>query len=197
MKTTRSEGQRVARDIDLGSGIGSRNLTGLSWRRLPLGALLFGFVCLVYLPALRCGFIWDDDAHVVENPTVQSRDGLSRIWLDRRANHQYYPLVYSTFWVEYRLWGLNPAGYHLVNVAIHAATTVLLWRLLVALDVPGAWLAAAVFGGHPVHVESVAWITELKNVLSGLCYVLTLRLVLPLFGLDREPSSRRFLIARY
>ncbi len=184
-------------DIDLESITSSRNSTGLSWRRLALGALLFGSTCLVYLPALRCGFIWDDDSYVVENRTIQTWDGLTKIWFDVRANRQYYPLVYSTFWVEYRLWGLNPAGYHCVNVAIHATTTVLLWRLLVALNVPGAWLAAALFGLHPVHVESVAWITERKNVLSGLCYVLALRLVLPLFGLFREPSSRRFLIIRY
>jgi tetratricopeptide (TPR) repeat protein len=183
--------------IDLETSIGSQNSTGLSWRRLALGALLFGSTCLVYLPALRCGFIWDDDAYLVDNRSVQTWDGLTKIWFDRRANHQYYPLVYSTFWVEYRLWGLSPGGYHFVNVAIHAATTVLLWRLLVALDVPGAWLAAALFGVHPVHVESVAWITERKNVLSGLCYVLALRLVLPLFGLFREPYSRRFLIKRY
>ena len=84
-----------------------------------------------------------------------------------------------------------------MNVVIHATTTVLLWRLLVALGVPGSLLAAAVFGLHPVHVESVAWITERKNVLSGICYVLALRLVLPLFGLCRESSSRRFLIKRY
>jgi hypothetical protein len=185
MKTTRSERHRVKSDIDLESSIPSRKSTESSWRRSALGALLFALICSVYLPALRCGFIWDDDTYVFENWSVRTRDGLTSIWLDRGANHQYYPLVYSTFWVEHRLWGLHPAGYHLVNVLIHATTTVLLWRLLVALDVPGAWLAAAAYGVHPVHVESVAWITERKNVLSGLCYVLALRLVLPLFGLDR------------
>jgi tetratricopeptide (TPR) repeat protein len=177
--------------------IGIPRSTGLSWRRLALGALLFGSTCLVYLPALRCGFIWDDDSYLVDNRTVQTWDGLNRIWFDRRANQQYYPLVSSTFWIEYRLWGLNPAGYHLVNVALHATTTVLLWRLLVALDVPGAWLAAAVFGVHPVHVESVAWITERKNVLSGLCYVLAMGLALPLIGFSRGSPSRRSSIARY
>jgi Flp pilus assembly protein TadD len=187
----------VKSEIDVNTNSASRQLSGLSWRRLALGALLFGFTCFVYLPALRCGFIWDDDSYLIDNRSVQAWDGLTKIWFDRRANRQYYPLVYSTFWVEYRLWGLSPVGYHAVNVATHATSTVLLWRLLVALGVPGAWLAAAVFGVHPVHVESVAWITERKNVLSGLCYVSALRLVLPLFGLCRESSSRRFLIKRY
>jgi protein O-mannosyl-transferase len=181
MNTTRFEGDRLKSDIDVKASRDSRKLTRLTWRQLALGALLFGSTCLVYLPALRCGFIWDDDAYVVNNQSVQTRGGLTKIWFDRRANLQYYPLVYSTFWLEYRLWGLSPGGYHFVNVVIHATTTVLLWRLLVALGVPGSWLAAAVFGLHPVHVESVAWITERKNVLSGLCYVLALRLVLPLF----------------
>ncbi len=197
MKVTRSKMHRVKSDKDLETRIASRESTGWRWRSLALGAVLFGSVCLVYLPALGCGFIWDDDSYVVDNRSIQARDGLAKIWFDRRANIQYYPLVYSSFWVEYRLWGLSPSGYHMVNVAIHAIMTVFLWRLLVALDVPGAWLAAAVFGIHPVHVESVAWITERKNLLSGLCYILALRLVLPLFGLIREPPSRRFLINRY
>jgi protein O-mannosyl-transferase len=175
----------------------SRKVNRITSRHSVLAALLFGFTCLVYLPALGCGFIWDDDAYVVNNSSVQSRDGLTKIWFDRRANHQYYPLVYSTFWCEYRLWGLWPSGYHVVNVVIHATTTVLLWRVLVALGVPGAWLAAAVFGLHPVHVESVAWITERKNVLSGLFYVLALRLVLPPLKLHGESFSRRSVITRY
>jgi protein O-mannosyl-transferase len=168
-----------------------------TWRRIAAGGLLFGFVFLTYLPSLSCGFIWDDKDHVVENRAIRSWNGLATIWFDRRATPQYYPLAHTTFWVEYKLWGLNPRGYHLVNVVMHAAVTTMLWRLFVRLEIPGAWVAAAVFGVHPVHVESVTWITERKNVLSGLCYVAALGLVLPLLDAYRVMSTRSSLIGRY
>lgn len=124
-----------------------------------------------YLPALQAGFVWDDDFHVTGNALLRSIDGLRRIWLEPTATPQYYPLVHTTFWLEYRLWGLQPAGYHAVNVLLHAVNAVLAWRVLLRLAVPGAWLAAAVFALHPVHVESVAWISERKNVLSLAFYL--------------------------
>lgn len=111
-------------------------------------------------------WIWDDDAYVTHNETLRSPEGLGRIWTDRHATPQYYPLVHTSFWVERRLWGEAPAGYHLDNVLLHALASVLLWRLLVALRMRGAWLGAALFCVHPVTVESVAWVTERKNVLS-------------------------------
>jgi len=140
------------------------------WR----GAALFLVIGLAYIPALGCGFIWDDDEYVTENPTLRTVDGLRRIWLEPRSTPQYYPLVFTTFWIEYHLWGLSPLGYHLVNVVLHAANTLLVWLVLRKLGIPAAWLAAAVFGLHPVHVESVTWVTERKNVLSGLFYLAAL-----------------------
>ena len=131
-----------------------------------LAAALVAAVLVAYLPALRAGFIWNDDTYLTANPTLDSAHGLRLIWADPRANEQYYPLVFTSFWVEKRLWGLQPFGYHLVNVLLHAAAALLLWRLLRRLAVPGAWFGAALFALHPVCVESVAWVTERKNTLS-------------------------------
>lgn len=117
------------------------------------------------------GFVWDDDDYVTANPTLRSADGLRRIWLEPGAVPQYYPLTFTTLWIDYQIGGLNPFGYHLVNVLLHGLSAVLVWLVLRALHVPGAWLAGALFAVHPVHVESVAWITERKNVLSGALYL--------------------------
>jgi len=126
---------------------------------------------LAYIPAMRGGYIWDDDAHITENAALRSFEGLKRIWFEPKVLPQYYPLVHTTFWVEYHLWQLHPFGYHLVNVLLHAFNAILLFLVLRCLRVPGAWLAAALFALHPVLVESVAWITERKNVLSGFFYL--------------------------
>jgi tetratricopeptide (TPR) repeat protein len=148
--------------------------TALWRRRAVLGGALWCVVFIVYLPSLGSGFIWDDDAYVTENATLKSFEGLERIWLDPQATPQYYPLVFTTFWAEYHLWGLHSAGYHFTNAALHATNAVLVWLVLRRLSIPGAWLAAAAFGLHPVHVESVSWLAERKNVLSGCFYLLAL-----------------------
>jgi tetratricopeptide (TPR) repeat protein len=107
---------------------------------------------------------------VTDNRVLESEGGLARIWTDPGATIQYYPMVFTSFWIERRLWGLDPSGYHIVNILLHAGSALLLWRLLSRLALPGAWLAAALFALHPVQVESVAWIAERKNVLSGVFY---------------------------
>jgi tetratricopeptide (TPR) repeat protein len=134
-------------------------------------ALVFLLAIAAHWPALRGGFIWDDDDYVTENLTLRDADGLRRIWFEIGAVPQYYPLVHTTFWLEYRLWGLQPFGYHAVNVALHGLAAVLLGLVLRRLQLRGAWLAAAIFAVHPVMVESVAWITERKNVLSAVFYL--------------------------
>lgn len=141
--------------------------------RCWLGALVLVFsVVVTYLPALDAGFIWDDDSNVTGNFNLHDLDGLRRIWTNATWNQQqYYPLTHTSFWVEYQLWGLNPLGYHLVNVALHAMSSLLLWRILLRLGVPGAGLAAAIFALHPLQVESVAWVTERKNTLSAVFFL--------------------------
>ncbi len=127
---------------------------------------------LAYQPTWHAGFIWDDDSYVTENRALRSLAGLGRIWGEPGTTAQYYPLVFTTFWAEHHLWELQPLGYHLDNILLHALNAVLLWLVLRRLEIPGAWLAAMLWALHPVSVESVAWITERKNVLSGLFYFL-------------------------
>ncbi len=146
----------------------------LAIRHRLVAFAIFLLACVVYLPALRDHFIWDDDLYVTENRTLTSLDGLRRIWTEPTVNVQYYPLVHTSFWVERHLWGLRPFGYHLNNVLLHAANAVLLWCVLRRLEVRGAWLAGAIFAVHPMTVESVAWITERKNVLSTFFYLFAL-----------------------
>jgi tetratricopeptide (TPR) repeat protein len=155
-----------------------------SQKSLPLaGAIIVLITLVAYIPAMRGGYIWDDNAYVTENLNLRTLEGLGNIWFQYGAIPQYYPLVHSSFWLEYHLWKLHPFGYHLINVLLHGLNGVLLWLVLRYLSVPGAWLAAAIFALHPVQVESVAWITERKNVLSGFFYLAALLVYLRFYKL--------------
>ncbi|MBM4385888.1 MAG: hypothetical protein FJ091_21275 [Deltaproteobacteria bacterium] len=123
-----------------------------------------------YWPSLGGGFIWDDDAHIVDNHYLRNLAGLAQIWIPGHTP-QYYPVTFSLFWAQYQLWGASPLGYDLVNLALHALNALLVWRVFAQLGVRFAPLLAAAFALHPVHVESVAWAMELKNVLSATFYL--------------------------
>lgn len=136
---------------------------------------LIVLACLaVYIPAMRGGFIWDDNVYVQNNPMLSSGNGLRKIWFSFDQPSQYFPMVYTSFRFEYALWEVDPLGYHITNIVLHAINALLLWWVLRCLSIPGAWLAAAIFALHPVHVESVAWITERKNVLMAFFSFLSL-----------------------
>jgi tetratricopeptide (TPR) repeat protein len=137
-----------------------------------LGLLLVTMVVVAYLPTLKGGFIWDDDAHLTKNPCIIGPLGFVGIWTSAAAT--YYPLVLTSFWFEHALWGLSPLPFHVVNILVHASCAWLLWRVLLRLRVTGAWLGAALWAMHPVQAESVAWITEMKNTQSCLFYLLTI-----------------------
>ncbi len=140
-----------------------------SSRDWGIALLLLAALLLAYLPALQGTPVWDDSSHLTK-PGLRSWAGLARIWFELGATQQYYPVTHSLFWIEHWLWGDWYPGYHLVNVCLHALSAMLLARILRRLEVPGAWLAAFLWALHPVQVESVAWMSELKNMLSGVCY---------------------------
>jgi len=161
-------------------------------------ALVTGATLLAYLPTLGGEFIWNDSDYVTA-PALRPLSGLGRIWTDLGATQQYYPLLHSAFWLQHRLWGDHPLGYHLVTVLLHAAAAVLFALVLRRLWDAGdarergryagvEWLAALLFALHPVHVESVAWITEQKNTLS-LIFYLAAALAYLRFDAARRPRT--------
>ncbi|MBN1829033.1 MAG: tetratricopeptide repeat protein [Deltaproteobacteria bacterium] len=153
--------------------------------------LLFIIAVVVYVPAIKGDFIWDDEHYITGNETLKSIGGLARIWFEPLSIPQYYPMVHTSFWIEYRLWGLDPLGYHVTNVIMHLLCALLLWAVIERLGIPGALLAAAIFALHPVNLESAAWITERKNVLSTLFYLAALFVYLPLAVPPAGASDRK------
>ncbi len=157
-------------------------------RRPWLPALiLVAAVFLAYSRVWQAGFIWDDDSHLTQNPTIIGPLGFGDIWTSAKA--VYYPLVLSSFWVQHAIWGLNPLPYHGIDVALHAACALLLWRVLLRLKIPGAWLGAAIWALHPVQVESAAWITEQKNTQSCLFYLLSILFFLRWMRISHEMEA--------
>jgi tetratricopeptide (TPR) repeat protein len=156
-----------------------------------VAALLFLAAFAAYGPALHGGFVWDDDFHVTR-PELRSLAGLARIWFTPGATAQYYPVLHSAFWLEHRLWGDLPFGYHVANVLLHGTAAGLLILLLRRLAIPGAVLAGFLFALHPVAVESVAWVSEQKNTLSTVLYLLS---ALAYLRFDRERRARWYVLA--
>ena len=153
-------------------------------------ALIIALSLACYWPALHGDLVWDDDAHVTRRG-LQSLSGLLQIWTNLHATQQYYPLLHSAFWLEHGFWGDATLGYHLANVLLHAASAFLLVVVLRRLMVPGAWLAGLLFAVHPVCVESVAWISEQKNTLSLVFYLLAALAYLWFDRVREEPGARR------
>jgi protein O-mannosyl-transferase len=151
-----------------------------------LAIVLVAVTTVMYLPAWNGLPIWDDAGHLTK-PSLRSLHGLWRIWAEPGAAQQYYPLVHSVFWLEYHLWGDSTFGYHLVNILLHSACALLIVALLRTLEIRGAWLAGALFALHPVQAESVAWMSELKNTLSGFFYLSSALLY---FKFDRTRNRR-------
>ncbi len=143
------------------------------WLHLWSAALLIGLCLWAYWPIFNGKFLMDDDLLVTSNPLVKSPDGLGRIWFSTEAA-DYWPITGTAFWLEWHLWGMNAKGYHITNVVLHILAALMVWALLRKLNVPGAYFAALLFAVHPVNVESVAWIAQLKNALAMDFFLLSL-----------------------
>lgn len=146
----------------------------LKENRWTIPLLLILTVLAVYWPAVHGEYLWDDGLYVSQNQVLRESDGLVRLWLEPELIPNYYPLVFSSFWFEYRLWGQDPGGYHLTNILLHALNSLLIFYLLKIWRVPAALFIASLFALHPVHVESVAWIAERKDVLSAFFSIATM-----------------------
>ena len=131
-------------------------------------------VLFAYAHVRNAGYIWDDDVILTANPTIVGPLGFKEIWTEAGTERDFAPLTRTTFWLEHQLWGLRPAPYHVVNVLLQGICALLLWRVLLKLGVFGAWFGAAVWAIHPVQVESVAWVAEMKNTESGIYFLLTI-----------------------
>lgn len=156
---------------------GARTALGIA----AIGAAGFA----AFAPALHGGWLWDDPSEIAQNPVLRDPGGLAKIWLGE-AGPDYFPLKTSVQWLEWRAWGGQVLGYHVVNVALHVLAALLLWRLLARLGVRAAFAGGLLFAVHPLAVESVAWMTELKNTLS-----LPLLLASAIAFVDYEGRGRR------
>src|ERR1051326_1288827 len=166
-------------------------LRSQSFRASALFPLIVATATVVaYIPVFRAGFTWDDDSYLLNNKTLRSAQGLRQIWLEPRRTPQYYPMVHTSFWVEYHLWALRPLGYHVVNVVLQIVNSLLLWRVLARLGVPGARWVALLFAIHPVQVETVAWSAEPKNLLAFTFALLTVLAWLRFWPLDATAPLR-------
>ncbi len=157
------------------------------------GVLLIAAAMMVYMPALMGGFVWDDEVSLTENPLIKSAHGLIDIWFSRKP-FDYFPLTLSSFWLEWRIFGLHPFGYHAVNLMLHVTSALILWRLLRYLKIPGAYVAAFLFAVHPLCVASAGWIAERKNTLAMPFYLLSVLWYLRSSGEEFRARRRRFYV---
>jgi protein O-mannosyl-transferase len=139
---------------------------GITWKVILQAAIIVALGIWIYTPSLHGLWLWDDDFLIQHNDDVHNELGLWRIWFEPSTLIDYFPLTVSVEWLEWQIWPNNPFCYHLTSLICHLASALLVWHLFTKLGIRLAWLGALVFTIHPVMVESVAWMAELKNTLA-------------------------------
>jgi hypothetical protein len=163
-----------------------------TWTSLDAGvALIILLTVVAYQPAIHGDFVFDDQRYITNNQLARADDGLYRMWMTT-AQGEYYPLTTTLWWFQWRWWGSNPMGYHVVNVVLHALNAVLVWLILKGLRIRGAWWAGLVFALHPVNVATAAWVSELKNTLSMFFGAITVLLYL---RFEQEARRRWYVLS--
>ena len=154
--------------------------------------LIIGLAVLIYGYSLTNGFIWDDADYLWKNPFVFSFQGLLKLWDMWSMSHiplygEYpHPIALSSFWLEHKLWGFNPWGYHTASLVLHILNALLLFGLLRKLAPPLAGVTTLLFTIHPIQVETVAWISEQKNLLCLFFFLLAFHSLIDLDGSEKK-----------
>jgi protein O-mannosyl-transferase len=146
----------------------------LDWKRLSQVLLIVAAGLWIYWPVLHGHWLWDDDTLISNYPLVHDPYGIFDVWLAPSNLIDYFPVTVSLEWLEWQLWPNDTFCYHLTNVLLHVCSALLVWRLLSKLGLRLAWLGGLLFAIHPVMVESVAWMAELKNTLSMPFFLLSM-----------------------
>ena len=137
-------------------------------------AVLAIAITITYLPVFNAGFVnWDDEDYVVNNSSIQSLTNFKEI-ISQPVQGNYHPLTMYSLAVNYAMSGTNATSYHAFNLILHIINSILVFFFVIRLGHFGIWIAFAVallFGVHPLHVESVAWVSERKDVLYSLFFL--------------------------
>ena len=136
------------------------------WETLIVKVLVIVIACLwIYSPVFNGDWLWDDDYLITANLVVQSPDGFASFWVEPKTA-DFFPLTMSLLWLMWKWFGMDSTGYHVASVLLHALGSCLVWALLKTIGLRGGWLVGLILAVHPIAVESVAWVSELKNTFS-------------------------------
>jgi len=165
-----------------------------AWHNYFFAIVLILTTLLAYRPVWHGTPLMDDQTYLITKPELRTASGLVTLLVEPQTTKQYHPLVNTVFWVGNKFWGSSMLGYHLIGIFLHTASALLLWKILRQLEIAGAWLAAALFALHPVQVDSVAWLAEIKNTLSGVFFF---SCILAYLHFDQTRNRRAYALALF